>query len=260
MLARIAVSDPPSHRPDILHAGDLESVDQRYAGSHPRDVIAWALSHFAPERRVVVTGLQAEGISVADMAIRIDPTVRIVTIDTGRLPAETYDYLDALQRHWGRPIEIAHPVGEDVERFTDEHGTQPFRGSVPLRFECCHIRKVAPLERALREVDCWLSGLRRGQSVTRASTPLVQNDDRHGGIVKVNPVAAWSLDDARGYLAANGVREHPLYAQGYMSIGCGPCTRPVEAGEDVRAGRWWWESGVAKECGIHTSDVMVNRD
>lgn len=232
---------------------ELALVGSRFSSEHPRALINWALARFAPARRVVVTGLQAEGVAVADMAVRLDPAVRILTIDTGRLPEETHAYLDTLRAKWQRGIEVIHPEHRDLEPFTAEHGTNPFHASVPLRLECCHIRKVAPLERALEDVDCWMSGLRRGQSTGRSSTPLVQRDERHRGIVKVNPLAAWSIDDVRSYLRQHGVPEHPLYAHGYRTIGCAPCTRAVRPGEDARAGRWWWEDGVEKECGIHAT-------
>ena len=252
MLSRTLISDQPTGAPLAPLSADLADVASRFEGAHPREVIAWALARFTPERRVVVTGLQAEGVAVADMAIRIDPTVRVLTIDTGRLPDATHEYLDTLRHHWRRGIEVIHPDHTDLERFTAAHGTNPFRASVPLRFECCHVRKVAPLERALLGVDCWMSGLRRGQSSGRTATPMAERDERHRGIVKVNPLASWSLDDARGYLRARGVPEHPLYSEHYTSIGCAPCTRAVAADEGIRAGRWWWEDGVEKECGIHS--------
>ncbi len=251
---------PPDHAPVPpvdSHDDEVIRTGHGFDGQHPRAVISWALGRFLPARRVVVTGLQAEGVTVADMAIRIDPDVRVLTIDTGRLPEATHEYLDMLRNHWRRGIDVIHPEHTDLEPFTADHGTNPFRTSVPLRLECCHIRKVAPLERVLRDIDCWMSGLRRAQFSGRATTPLVERDQRHRGIVKVNPLAAWSLDEARGYLRDRGVPEHPLYSHGYRSIGCAPCTRPVSDTEGARAGRWWWEEGVEKECGIHATPRTV---
>ncbi|HEX4754421.1 MAG TPA: phosphoadenylyl-sulfate reductase [Candidatus Dormibacteraeota bacterium] len=221
------------------------------------DVIAWALARFAAERRVVVTGLQSEGVAVADMAIALDPSVRVLTIDTGRLPQATHEYLDTLRDHWGRGIEVIHPDTEQLEAFTGNHGTNPFYASAQLRLDCCHVRKVAPLDRALKGVECWLTGVRRGQSAGRATAERLDIDLRHRGIVKVNPLATWTGDTVHAYLREHGVPVHPLYAQGYTSIGCAPCTRPVSAGEDARAGRWWWESGIEKECGIHATPVLA---
>jgi phosphoadenosine phosphosulfate reductase len=222
-----------------------------------RNVIAWVLRRFSAERRVVVTGLQAEGVAVADMAIALDPSVRVLTIDTGRLPEATHGYLDTLREHWQRGIEVIHPDSDELEVFTREHGSNPFYASAQLRLDCCHLRKVAPLERALVGVDCWLSGVRRGQSALRARAETVEIDGRRGGIVKVNPLALWSDETVYGYLREHGVPVHPLYGKGYTSIGCAPCTRPVAAGEHARVGRWWWETGVEKECGIHATPLVA---
>jgi phosphoadenosine phosphosulfate reductase len=239
--------------PGTLSDTELDGAAARLGGAPAGELIAWALDRFAPERRVVVTGLQAEGVAVADMAIALDPGVRVLTIDTGRLPEATLRYLDMLRAHWGRNLEVIHPNGAELDLFSSEHGANPFRESAELRLECCHIRKVAPLERALRDVDCWMSGLRRAQSDGRAGTASIERDPRHRDIVKLNPLAAWSDDEVSAYLRGHHVPEHPLYALGYRSIGCDPCTRPVAAGEPVRAGRWWWEDGVDKECGIHAT-------
>jgi phosphoadenosine phosphosulfate reductase len=232
---------------------ELAGVVARLGAAPPQELIGWALDRFATERRVVVTGLQAEGVAVADMALALEPAVRVLTIDTGRLPEATLDYLDMLRAHWKRDVEVIHPDAGDLDRFSTDHGANPFRASVELRLECCHIRKVAPLERALHDVDCWMSGLRRDQLPTRAAAAAIERDQRHRDIVKLNPLATWSEDEVRSYLRSRGVPEHPLYALGYRSIGCAPCTRPVAAGEPARAGRWWWEDGVEKECGIHAT-------
>jgi phosphoadenosine phosphosulfate reductase len=225
----------------------------RLAGADAREVIGWALRRFPVERRVVVTGLQAEGVAMADLAIAQDPAVRVLTIDTGRLPEATHEYMEVLRKHWRRDLEVIHPDRSEVDELTHKHGVDTFYTSPELRIQCCHVRKVAPLERALTGVDCWMSGLRRNQSARRATTATIERDERHKGIVKVNPMVAWSDDDVTAYMRDHQVPLHPLYAAGYRSIGCAPCTRPVATGEDPRAGRWWWEEGVEKECGIHAS-------
>ncbi len=219
----------------------------------PRDLLAWAMGRFAPERRVVVTGLQEEGVVVADLAMQVDPSVRVLTIDTGRLPAATHEYLDELRVHWGRDIEVIRPNHVAVQSFTRDHGINPFYTSTDLRLACCNVRKVAPLERALAAVDCWMTGLRRDQSDERAATPTVERDLRHGGIVKLNPLAHWTDVELRDCVELRGIPLHPLYMDGYRSIGCEPCTRPVRDDEGRRAGRWWWEDGAEKECGIHAA-------
>ncbi len=232
------------------HAG-VRELQARLEALHPSEILQWVVEHFGRERRVVVTSLQAEGTAIADMALTLDPEVRIVTIDTGRLPEETLAYADALRHIWGRDIEVIVPESRDVEAFVTQYGPNAFYGSVELRLRCCELRKVRPLARILADVDCWISGLRREQSADRAGVSVVELDAEHGGIYKVNPLAAWSTQDVRAYLARRNLPVHPLYASGYTSIGCAPCTRAVQPGEDQRAGRWWWEQGVAKECGIH---------
>ena len=234
-----------------LELAGLEGAASRLETATPQEVVAWALQRFGAERSAVVTGLQAEGVAVADMALQVDPQARIVTIDTGRLPAETYEYVDALRERWGRPIEVVHPDAALLGEYTSSFGLNAFYGSMERRLDCCHIRKVEPLERILRGVDAWMTGLRRSQSERRATTPVVELDLEHGGIAKVNPVASWSEEQVVAYLAARGVPRHPLYAKGFRSIGCAPCTRAVAPGEHPRAGRWWWEDGLDKECGIH---------
>lgn len=231
-------------------ASDAEVAAAARIGE-PRALVAWALRRFPRGRVALVTGLQAPGVAVLDMALEIDPAVRVVTVDTGRLPDDTYAYIDALRDHYGCRIEVLLPEPGPLEAHVAALGVNAFRRSVQARLDCCHHRKVAPLERALEGLDCWITGLQRSQSPGRAATPRVQRDHRHGGIVKVNPLADWSEADAHAHLAARGVPPHPLYAQGYRSIGCAPCTRAVAEGEDSRAGRWWWETGVEKECGIH---------
>jgi phosphoadenosine phosphosulfate reductase len=232
-------------------AGELQRAAEELAAAHPRELIAWALQRFGRERSVVVTGLQAEGVAVTDMAVEVDPQVRVVTIDTGRLPPETYDYIDMLREHFDREIEVLHPDANLLSEYTTQNGVNGFYNSVQLRLDCCHIRKVEPLERLLGGVDAWFTGLRRTQSDRRASTPVIEHDLAHGGIAKVNPVATWTEQQVREHLAARKVPLHPLYGRGYTSIGCGPCTRAIQPGEHERAGRWWWEQGIDKECGIH---------
>lgn len=256
-MLNTASTGPPPAPGSAISDAELASAAAALEGAHPREVIGWALTRFEPARRLVITGLQAEGVVIADMAIGLDPSVRVLTIDTGRLPAETHAYLDSLRAHWSRTVEVVHPDRVDLERFSSANGANPFYESVALRLDCCHVRKVEPLERVLRDADCWMSGLRRRQSAARARTPAVERDLRHGGIVKLNPLAAWSSDEVRDHVRRAGLPEHPLYAQGFRSIGCAPCTRAVSAGEDSRAGRWWWESGIDKECGVHATPLAA---
>jgi phosphoadenosine phosphosulfate reductase len=226
---------------------DLPELEE----SDPVAAVAWALESFARGRVAVVTALQKEGMVVVDLALRVDPAVRIATIDTGRLPAETHAFFDAFRARYRRDIEVRRPNADRVVDFVAAHGPDSFYVSPEQRLACCHLRKVEPTAELLSGLDCWLTGLRRGQSELRGDTLLVERDAAHGGIVKVNPLAAWSEAQVDAYLADHAVPLHPLYAEGYRSIGCAPCTRAVRPGEDIRSGRWWWEQGVDTECGMH---------
>lgn len=214
------------------------------------ELLQRALDHFGPDL-AVVTALQAEGMVLVDMALRRDPETRVATIDTGRLPAETHAFVDAVRAHYGRDIEVIRPAPDAVVDFVGRRGPDAFYISPELRLECCHIRKVVPLDGLLDGVRCWVSGLRRGQSPERAEVAAAEADPRRPGVVKLNPLADWSEADVAAYTTAHRVPRHPLYAAGYPSIGCAPCTRAVPPGASPRAGRWWWEQGIETECGIH---------
>lgn len=231
-----------------------------YENRRAEDVIEWAIRTHG-SRMAVCTGLQVEGMAVLDMAHRIDSRVRVVTIDTGRLPRETYDLIDTIRSKYDIDVEVYCPDETELEPMVKEHGVNPFYRSVELRMACCNIRKVQPLNRALRGFDAWATGLRRSQTQTRLNVQKVELDTGHDGIVKVNPLADWSSQQVWDLVKANDVPYNRLYDQGYASIGCAPCTRPVQPGEDPRAGRWWWEDNVAKECGIHFSpNGVASRD
>jgi thioredoxin-dependent adenylylsulfate APS reductase len=189
---------------------------------------------------------------ILDMAGRIEPLLQVFTIDTGRLPAETLELIDQVRDRYGIRIEVLHPDATELSVFTSEHGVNPFYRSRQLRLACCDVRKARPLSRRLATVDAWITGLRRAQSASRASTPAIAIDQAHGGILKVNPLATWRLEQVEAYTLTHDLPRNALYAQGYTSIGCEPCTRAVAPGEDIRAGRWWWERG-DKECGIHVT-------
>ena len=233
--------------------GDLEigEIALDLDDQDPEDVIAWGLETFG-DRIAIVTALQKDGMAILDMAVKIKPDVRVITVDTGRLPQETYAFVDEAREHYPQTRwEVLFPDASEVEAMVQRRGVNLFRNSVEERMLCCQIRKVRPLVKALRGLDAWFTGLRRDQWASRAAIQKVQLDHDHEGIVKINALADWEGDEVDAYLEANGVPVHPLYAQGYTSIGCAPCTRPIESGENDRAGRWWWETGAPKECGIH---------
>jgi thioredoxin-dependent adenylylsulfate APS reductase len=199
-------------------------------------------------RFAISTSFQAEGMVIVDMAARISPAVRVMTLDTGRLPVETYTMIETVRERYGIQVEVVSPGAEEVEGMTTRYGPNLFYQDQLLRMLCCHIRKVRPLDRKLKDLDAWAVGLRREQGETREKIPKV---DRNETPLKLSPLADWSKEQVDEYIRKNNVPLHPLYEQGYTSIGCAPCTRAVKAGEGERAGRWWWEQESAKECGIH---------
>ena len=178
---------------------------------------------------------------------------RVFTLDTGRLNQETYDCMDAIRERYGVKIEVFFPEAGAVEKLVRENGMNLFYDSVELRKSCCGVRKVEPLTRALKGLDAWMTGLRREQAVTRADVRKVELDRDHGDIVKINPLVDWSHDEVWDYIRKHNVPYNRLHQHGYPSIGCAPCTRAVKPGEELRAGRWWWENPNTKECGLHLS-------
>lgn len=233
---------------DDLEIGEIavELDDQE-----PQDVIEWALDELG-DRIALVTALQVDGMVVLDMAARIRPDLRVVTVDTGRLPQQTLDFIATVRAHYpSTRWDVVRPDPDAVASMIGERGPDLFRDSVADRLRCCQVRKVRPLTDALRDLDGWFTGLRRDQWASRAAIKKVELDHDHAGIVKVNALADWTSDDVWDYVRAHDVPKHPLYGEGYSSFGCAPCTRPVQPGEPERAGRWWWEKGAPKECGIH---------
>jgi phosphoadenylyl-sulfate reductase (thioredoxin) len=192
-----------------------------------------------------------------DLAVRLDPRVRVFTIDTGRLPEETHRMIETVRERYGISTEIVQPEPAEVLYLIAPRGPDLFYESVDARRRCCDVRKVRPLERKLATLSAWATGIRREQAETRAHTPKV---DRSTAPLKLSPLADWTGAQVEEYTRQHRLPVHPLYARGYASIGCEPCTRAISAGEDARAGRWWWEDGAYKECGIHFSpDGKVRR-
>lgn len=187
---------------------------------------------------------------ILDMALRMSPTVRVFTLDTGRLPEETFAMIDAVRLRYGVAVEIVSPDATELARMTAQHGPNLFRDDPSLRKLCCHIRKTLPLQRKLADFDAWAVGLRRSQSDERADIARI---DRSSRAVKLSPLADWSAGQVEQYLHDHDVPRHPLYSAGYGTIGCQPCSRPIAPGEDLRSGRWWWEQDDSKECGIHVT-------
>lgn len=216
-----------------------------------QELVRLAVEKF--DRNVVLSSsFGAEDMVLVDMLMRVDPKARIVTLDTGRLPQETYNVMDATREKYGATIEVFFPQTEAVQLMVAEHGLNLFYHSVDFRKLCCGVRKMEPLGRALSGLDAWITGLRREQSVTRTAAHKVEWDDANT-LIKINPLVDWTLDDVWKYIREHNVPYNALHDRGYPSIGCAPCTRAIHPGEDQRAGRWWWEHPETKECGLHVS-------
>jgi thioredoxin-dependent adenylylsulfate APS reductase len=212
-------------------------------------VLRWTYENFA--NVAIVASFQAESSVIIDLASRIRPDIRILTLDTRRLPQETHDMIDRVRSRYGVEVEVITPDPAEVESMVAAHGADLFYSSVEMRRLCCDVRKSRPLERALRGYDAWITGVRRDQAPTRANTETVALDPNHGGLTKIAPLAAWSRAEVWDYIRTHNLPYHSLYDHGYSSIGCASCTRPTTPGEDERAGRWWWEANGVKECGLH---------
>jgi phosphoadenosine phosphosulfate reductase len=198
----------------------------------------------------MANSLGAEDMVLTDVIATNKLPIEIFSLDTGRLPLETYDLMAKVQEHYGLKLKFYYPNHEAVEAFTRENGINGFYDSVELRKACCHARKVEPLGRALAGKQAWITGLRAEQSTTRTDLPKQQFDEGNG-LIKLNPLSAWSEKEVWAYIRLHKIPYNALHDKFYPSIGCAPCTRPVSIGEDVRAGRWWWENPETKECGLH---------
>ncbi len=217
----------------------------------PSEVLELALRALGPDRLALASSFGPEDMVLTDLLCRLEASPRIFTLDTGRLPQETYDLMDATRRQYGLRIEVMFPDAFSVEDLVRGRGLNLMYESVENRRDCCRIRKVEPLTRALSTVDGWITGLRRDQITTRSDTAKIALDERHDGIWKVAPLADWTRDEVWGYIREHDLPYNALHDKGYASIGCDPCSRAIQPGEDERAGRWWWEEPATRECGLH---------
>lgn len=221
-------------------------------GMTAEQVIVWAQKTFGV-RVSFASSLGEEDQVITDMIARLAPGVEVFTLDTGRLHQETYELIARTRQKYPQiKTKIYFPDTKAVEEMVQSKGINLFYESVDNRKLCCGIRKVEPLRRALSKVDAWMTGLRRSQSVTRSDGKMVEWDEANQKI-KINPLIDWSLDQTRDHIKKFDVPVNPLHAQGFVSIGCAPCTRAIKEGEDIRAGRWWWEQPEQKECGLHNN-------
>jgi phosphoadenosine phosphosulfate reductase len=192
-----------------------------------------------------------EDVAIIDIAHQAGLNLGVFALDTGRLNEETYEVADALVERYRLKIDWYFPRHDAVEELERAEGLFSFRESLDKRHACCGIRKVEPLSRALAELRGWVTGMRREQSITRTDLKAIELDEMNGGILKINPLIFWSEEQLLSYTEEQHLPKNRLYSQGYRSIGCAPCTRAVQPGEDARAGRWWWENAEHKECGLH---------
>jgi len=239
-----------------------ETVDRRilpdFDQAKAEDVLRWALDRFSPNVALACSFQAEESVLIDMMHRQRGSDFRIFTLDTGRLNQETYDCMDAIRERYGISVEVHFPDAMKVQDMVRAHGLNLFYQSVDQRKLCCAVRKVEPLKRALKDLDAWLTGLRREQAVTREGVSKVELDRDHGNILKINPLVDWRHDQVWQYLRDHNVPFNRLHTQGYPSIGCAPCTRAVNPGEDIRAGRWWWENPATKECGLHLGSEGKN--
>jgi phosphoadenosine phosphosulfate reductase len=239
---------------NTLHLDPQEQIsiwNLQFAAFTPEEVIIWALQHFG-NKIAFSTSMGAEDQAILHMIAAIDKTANVFTLDTGRLFPETYDLIDISSKKYEIPIRMFSPDTQQVENMVNEKGINLFYESIANRKLCCHIRKIEPLKRAFSGLDAWICGLRKEQSVTRNCANLFEWDKQFN-LIKINPLIHWTEDQLWDYLKRNNVPYNRLHDKGYPSIGCQPCTRAIEPGEDVRAGRWWWEHPETKECGLHVA-------
>ena len=238
-----------------MAATPVEQLPQDLDLCSAGEILACALEHY---NNLTVSFSGAEDVVLIDMAVRLRPDIDVFTLDTGRLHPETYAFIERVRAHYGIAIDLRFPEAEQVQRLVRDKGLFSFYRDGHQ--ECCGIRKVVPLRRKLAEVDAWVTGQRRDQSMdTRAHVPVVQQDPvfsgANGALVKFNPLARWTSADVWAYIRANDVPYNELHACGYVSIGCQPCTRAVLPNQHEREGRWWWELAADKECGLHAEQA-----
>ncbi|MAE96735.1 MAG: phosphoadenylyl-sulfate reductase [Deltaproteobacteria bacterium] len=230
---------------DDLASGRLDSLSAE-------ELLTWGIGNFHPKLALSCSFGNPEGLVLLDMMKRIEPTSRVYVLDTGRLHQATYDLIDRVRDRYDTEVEVVFPEPEAVQDMVREHGMNSFYESLEKRRLCCRLRKVEPNRRFLAGLDAHVTGLRRDQNVTRAEAPRVELEPE--GLVKINPLVDWSSDDVWTYVRRHSVPVNRLHGEGFTSVGCGPCTRAIQPGDDPRAGRWWWENADTKECGLHVDE------
>ena len=227
----------------------IRDLNERFRDASAQEVVGYFLKAYQG-RIALSSSLSIEDQTLTDIIVTQDKNTRIFTLDTGRLFPETYQLIEKTNMTYGIKIEVFFPDYHEVQRMVREEGINLFYNSVESRHRCCQIRKLEPLKRASQGLDVWICGLRREQSITRQDMQVVEWDEMHQ-LIKVNPLISWTEQQVWDYIKMHSVPYNKLHDRGYPSIGCEPCTRAVQPGEDVRSGRWWWESPDHRECGLH---------
>ncbi|MFP4654436.1 MAG: phosphoadenylyl-sulfate reductase [Methanohalobium sp.] len=231
----------------------LKQFADNFKNKEPQEILSYALQKYSPNIAISFSG--AEDVVLIDIAKQIKADIKVFTLDTGRLYPETYQFIEKVREHYNIPIEVYMPDREATEKLVTEKGLFSFYRDG--HNECCSIRKIDPLKRAIDGLDAWVTGQRRDQSPSRFEVPVVQIDTVFGNndLIKFNPLANWTLKQVWQYIYDNDVPYNELHEKGYISIGCEPCTRPVTPGQHEREGRWWWEEATKRECGLHSGNL-----
>lgn len=227
----------------------IRDLNERFRDASAQEIVGYFLKAYQG-RIALSSSMSIEDQTLTDIIVTQDKNTRIFTLDTGRLFPETYQLIEKTNMTYGIKIEVFFPDYHEVQRMVREEGINLFYNSVESRHRCCQIRKLEPLKRAFQGLDVWICGLRREQSITRQDMQVVEWDEMHQ-LIKVNPLISWTEQQVWDYIKMHSVPYNKLHDRGYPSIGCEPCTRAVQPGEDVRSGRWWWESPDHRECGLH---------
>jgi phosphoadenosine phosphosulfate reductase len=230
---------------------NISYINELIKGKSPEEALL-AIANNSSNKIVFSSSLGYEDQVITHFIFSNNLPITIFTLDTGRLYNETYSVLQSTLERYKKPIKVFYPQTTAVEKLVSEKGPISFYESIKNRKECCFIRKVEPLQRALQGYDVWITGIRAEQSDGRKDIPAIEWDEANK-IIKFHPILNWTLDEVKNYIAKHNIPYNPLHDKGFVSIGCAPCTRAVKAGEDFRAGRWWWEENNKKECGLHSN-------
>ena len=236
----------------MINRENISTLNRQFQDASPEELLRYFLGECG-NKIALSSSLSLEDQVLTHILVNIDPKARIFTLDTGRLFPETYNLIDRTNMTYNINISVFFPNNEEVEKMVNEEGINLFFNSIESRHRCCGVRKLEPLKRAFQGLEAWICGLRQEQSVTRRDMQLIEWDEMHN-MVKINPLINWTEERVWAYIRQHGIPYNKLHDKDYPSIGCEPCTRAVKKGDDIRSGRWWWESPEHRECGLHKKD------